>query len=135
MSNVNCNKSNNIHFNYPALMEDGRNFGSYIPGIEIDNRLQKNNNIKNNNDYRKYLQENAVKLMETNFMNACDYSNIFYRITETNKYNGSKPYIFGNIFSRDQPYGYENSDLKELYLSRQELDGKIHAPRFDLNKK
>lgn len=134
MLNVNYNKSNNIHFNYPALMEDGRNFGSYIPGIEIDNRLQKNNNIKNNSDYRKYLQENAVKLMKTNFMNACDYSNVFYRITETNKYNGSKPYIFGNIFSRDQPYGYENSDLKELYLSRQELDGKIHAPRFDLNK-
>ena len=41
-----------------------------------------------------------------------------------------------DIFTKDhtlsniRPYGYETSDLKELYLSRQQLDSQKHVSKY-----
>lgn len=123
--------SNNIHFDFPAIMNDSRNYSAFIPNIELDNHIKQQNNIKNNTEYRKFLQNNANDIIRSNFIASGMNSNvIFNQLIE--KHNESKPYIFNNLLSRDQPYGYESSDMKEIYLSRQELNGRIHAPRFNL---
>ena len=48
--------SNNIHFDFPPLMDDTRLFSNYYSSVLNDSVFQNNKNIKNNSDYRKYLQ-------------------------------------------------------------------------------
>tara|TARA_Y100000741_G_C18206757_1_gene539961 strand:+ start:685 stop:1104 length:420 start_codon:yes stop_codon:yes gene_type:complete len=123
--------SNNIHFNYPPIMNDGRNYSNYETGANLDNKLKKNANIETNSDYRKYLQTNADSIIKNNQLSACSE-------TTTNPYfsgniqnlSYTKPYIFNSILSKDQPFGYEDSDLKNIYLSKQVLEAQMHAPRF-----
>ena len=47
--------SNNIHFNFPPIMSDGRNFASWQPEAVINTRIQKQENIQSSWDYRQYL--------------------------------------------------------------------------------
>lgn len=122
---------NNIHFNYPGLMNDGRNNGSYEVGVSLDNKLKKEANIENNSDYRRYLQINADNIIRNNQLSACDECGMCeYNSKKNENLKITKPYIFDSIISRVEPYGYENSDLKNIYLSRQMLESKMYGPRI-----
>ena len=123
--------SNNIHFNFPPFMNDGRNYSNYEPGASLDNKLKKEANIKTNSDYRKYLQNNADLIIKNNQLSACDECSTCPYFSSTNvNLPITKPYIFDSIISDDQPFGYETSDLKNIYLSKQVLEAQMHAPRF-----
>ena len=125
--------SNNIHFNYPPLMNDGRNFSSYEPGAALDNALKTKANIKTNSDYRHYLQTNADSIIKNNQLNACDECSACPYISNPHNkpnFSSNTPYIFDSVLSNDQPYGYENSDLKNIYISRQQQESVLHAPRI-----
>ena len=58
--------SNNIHFNFPPIMNDGRNFASWQPEAVINNRIQEKENIRSNWDYRQYMQHNGLEIMKYN---------------------------------------------------------------------
>ena len=45
-------------------MSDGRCFTSYIPNSQMDTNFQISNDIKSNNEYRTFLQQNAKQFME-----------------------------------------------------------------------
>ena len=47
--------SNNIHFNYPALMSDGKQFTNWNTACTTNNALINQNNIQTNYQYRQYL--------------------------------------------------------------------------------
>lgn len=119
--------SNNIHFNYPPLMTDGRNFSLYESSSLLDNAIKTNANIKTNSDYRRYIQKNADLIIKNNQLRSCNECNscpyVNYDVKMSNK-----PYIFNSILSKDQPYGYEDSDLKNIYLSREQLN----AQKFNM---
>ena len=143
MSWATCYKgSNNIHFHFPPLMSDSRNFSSYIPGTVIDTKIKEISNIKTNHQYRLFLQANADTLIQGNQLSACDqcssYSHTLNNKKNTNNTNNTNtvksnsPYIFNTILSNDQPFGYESSDLKNLYLSRQQINATKYAPRLEL---
>jgi hypothetical protein len=38
------------------------------------------------------------------------------------------PFVFASVFDNSQPFGYESSDLKNYYLSRQQLQARMIAP-------
>ena len=40
----------------------------------------------------------------------------------------STPFVFSSTVDHSQPFGYETSDLKNVYLSRHELQSRIMAP-------
>jgi len=123
--------TNNIHFNFPPLMNDGRNYSNYEAGSNLDNKLKQNANIKTNSDYRRYLQNNADSIIKNNQLSACDEcSSCPYYLSTSENLSTTKPYIFDSIVSNDQPFGYETSDLKNIYLSKQLLEAQMHAPRF-----
>ena len=48
--------SNNIHFNFPPLMNDSRNVSNYQPGALLDENIKKQASISTNSDYRLYLK-------------------------------------------------------------------------------
>ena len=63
--------SNNIHFNFPPIMSDGRNYASWQPEAVINKRIQTQENIKTNWGYRQYMQNNGIKVMKYNYLESC----------------------------------------------------------------
>jgi hypothetical protein len=125
--------SNNIHFNFPPLMNDSRLFSNYYSSALNDSVFQNNKNIKNNSDYRKYLQVNADTIIKNNqYISCIECGTTSNNISEPLVSNKT-PYIFNSILSRDQPYGYETSDLKNIYLSKQQLDAQKHVSKYIIN--
>ena len=51
--------SNNIHFDYPPIMDDGRNYSKWQPAAVLNNEIRKSEGIKTNWEYRNYLVANA----------------------------------------------------------------------------
>ena len=47
--------SNNIHFDFPPIMADGRNYTSWQPGTKISEDIREQAGIKSNWQYRKYI--------------------------------------------------------------------------------
>jgi len=122
--------SNNIHFNSPPLMNDSRLFSNYYSSALNDSVFQNNKNIKNNSDYRKYLQVNADTIIKNNQYISCIECGTTSNNTSEPLVSNKTPYIFNSILSRDQPYGYETSDLKNIYLSKQQLDAQKHVSKY-----
>ena len=63
--------SNNIHFNFPPIMQDGRTYSSYQPEAVVNQRIQEVNNINTNWKYRQFLTQNADQIMQFNTTEAC----------------------------------------------------------------
>lgn len=122
--------SNNIHFNYPPLMSDGRNYTNWIPGAEVNKELRNHYGISSNWKYRQFLQHNSPSIMRYNEYLVCNESNCT-RSYPNNKCSSNSPYLFSSVDdNKPMPYGYENSDLKNLYLSREQLQSKLMAPEI-----
>lgn len=126
-----ANGSNNINMNFPPLMDDARLFSNYYSSVLNDEMLKRNKNIKTNTDYRHYLQINAEAIISNNQLNSCNECSVcpYYNKTDL-EINKATPYIFDNTLSNIRPYGYETSDLKELYISRQQLDAQKHVTKY-----
>ncbi len=114
------NGSNNIHFDSPSLMSDGRNYASWKPDAQVNNELRHANGIKSNWEYRKYLQNNADKIIEYNQVEACNGCSS----CPVNAYNAS------SISDIKPPVLYKscNSDMKSLYLTEYELQSRMKTP-------
>ena len=125
--------SNNIHFDFPPIMKDGRIYSSWQPEAVVNQRIQKEENIKTNWDYRQFLTNNALQAMKFNSMQAC-YDLGLPCHTQTNKTPSSNvPYEFKSTFDNSEPgFGYNNSDLKRLYLTSEQLNARLIAPSVSI---
>jgi hypothetical protein len=125
--------SNNIHFDFPPIMQDGRIYSSWQPEAVINQNIQRQENIKTNWDYRQFLTNNALQAMKYNSMEAC-YTLGLPCSFQTNKTPSSNvPYQFQSTFDTSEPgFGYNNSDLKRLYLTREQLNARLIAPSLTI---
>lgn len=110
--------SNNIHFDFPPIMSDGRNYSSWQPNATLNNDIVKKYNIKTNADYRQFLTKNADYIIKANQINACGGCCNCLTVNASPK-TSNTPYLYTSCTDSTQPYGYETSDLKEMYLSRE----------------
>ena len=90
---------NNVHFNFPALMSDGRTYSSWQPTAVLNDQIRKRENIKTNSEYRSYLQKNAMSIMEF------DKNVAFSQLGGPQIYSASKPIN-------------ETSELKQYYMNK-----------------
>ena len=123
-----CNAgSNNIHFDFPPIMTDGRNYAKWQPGSVINQEIRKDNDIKSNWEYRQFLTNNADSIIKSNQLESCD--NCCYCPTlKVGEPVPNTPFLYKSCMEKSQPYGYENSDLKQLYLTSQQLQCRMIAP-------
>jgi len=121
--------SNNIHFNFPPIMADGRNYASWQPDAVINERIQEQENIHSNWTYRQYLTNNAMQIMKYNTSEACyDLGLPSHEITNKTP-SSNVPYTYSSPFDTQNPgFGYCNSNLKSPYLSREQLSARMIAP-------
>jgi hypothetical protein len=121
--------SNNIHFDLPPLMSDGRNYTNYKTPSTVNENIIRNNNIRTNNDYIRFLTNNAEKLIGLNHVRACgSVGNTDFNTTMNRKYFGNNKYLYKSCEDKSQPFGYESSDLKNIYLTRQQLQSRMVSP-------
>jgi hypothetical protein len=120
--------SNNIDFNYPPLMNDGRNFSSWQPESVVNNRIQKQENITSNWEYRQYLTNNGRQIQKYNTSAYCYEIGVgdnCYKVSDKTP-SDNVPFLFKSTFDSSKPgFGYNNSDLKNPYLSREQLYAKM----------
>lgn len=128
--------SNNRYPEFPPLMSDGRAvIGSWQPESTENANLIESNNIKSNWEYRRYLTKNSKDILEYNFRESCNDVGYFKRpidlpSVQSNVVGGmnSSPFLYDSIIDNSKPTGYEDSDLKQLYLTREQLDARKIAP-------
>jgi hypothetical protein len=130
----NSNSENNYYKDMPPLMNDGRNYSSWQPESVINDNIQKQENIKSNWEYRKYLQNNAQNIMKFNYMESVNASGNNPKTYVNNKSSPNTPFIFQSTYDTRTPvYGYNNSDLKNNYLTREQLNARMIAPSIPTN--
>ena len=126
--------SNNVYPGFPPMMTDGRSIiASYQPEAVLNNSLIKSQGITSNWEYRKYLTHNSQAIMQQNFREACNDVGYFERFMAQGSNNAEKmgknaPYMYSSYLDSSTPQGYSNSDLKDLYLSREQLNSRKVSP-------
>ena len=98
---------NNIHFDFPANMEDGRVYSNWQTTAVINENIRIREKLKTNWDYRSYLQQNANHIINYNHTEACAQSGC--------------PTTYSKIKVN------KDNDLKQVYLSRQQLQQKTYG--------
>jgi len=127
MSWASCySATNNYNFNFPAIMSDGRTYSSWQPDALVNERIQKQENIQSNWQYRQYLQHNGLQIMNYNSSEACYDLGLDSHVQTDKTPSDNVPFKFRNTFDTSRPgYGYCNSDLKNPYLSSEQLNSRL----------
>lgn len=126
--------SNNIHFDFPPIMNDGRNYATYIPEAVINNKIIQKNNLQTNAQYRNYLVNNTNSIIVNNQVEACDQCGFCKHQLKGNLKPNNPPFLYSSPFDSSTPFGYEESDLKNVYLSREQLQARKIAPIINYSK-
>jgi len=124
--------SNNIHFDFPPIMQDGRNYSSWQPEAVVNDNIRKQENIKSNWEYRKFLTNNAMQIMKYNNQEACNDLGLPSHIENNNNLSTNVPFLYKSVMDTNKPgYGYCNSNLKSPYLSREQLQSRMVSPSIN----
>tara|TARA_B100001287_G_scaffold276369_2_gene286948 strand:+ start:1789 stop:2286 length:498 start_codon:yes stop_codon:yes gene_type:complete len=122
---------NNQYDTMPAFMQDGRLMNnSWQPGAENNVAMLKENNITNSWQYRQHMIKNADAIREYNHNECCREmgcgNNKDYFSLQGNNITDkmSTPYLYNSPYDKTQPKGYTDSDLKNKYLTREELNSR-----------
>ena len=101
---------------------------------EINNKILSQSNITSNWKYRQYIQNNANQIMKYNTMEYIYNSgNNPYPITD-NHVTNNIPYNFHSIHNTNGPsFGTNNSDLKQNYIAKEQLNARMIAPSISTN--
>lgn len=119
---------NNIHFDSPPIMADGRNYASWQPGTELSEKVKQEAGIKTNWQYRQFMMSHADQIIRQNQLEACDQCCACPAKYGDGKSVPNTPFLYKSCTDKAQPFGYENSDLKNLYLSSYELQCRLQTP-------
>lgn len=124
--------SNNIDFNFPPIMADGRNYATWQPDAVVNERIQRQEGIQSNWGYRQFLQKNGLQVMNYNTQEACYTLGLDPHYNTNATPSSNVPFTFKGTFDTSRPgFGYSDSDLKNPYMSRQQLNARLVAPSIN----
>lgn len=124
-------QTNNRFQNFPPKMADGRSIlSTWQPESYINDGLIKKNNIQSNWQYRRYLQQNANEIIRMNQVEACNDTGYYMRdVNPPSTYtNVNGPHFYSSIHEISN--ADKDSDLKEVYLSKERLESRKVAPEM-----
>ena len=127
--------NNNYYSNFLSVMEDSTMFTNWNTACKTNDKLKESVGITDNFNYRQWLIKNGREFTKKNKMNAYTKANVTNDFS--NLFKKSDKYIFKSNNDNRTPEGYETSNLKEIYLSKQKLNEKLVAPimtQYDLMK-
>lgn len=123
-------QSNNQYANFPAKMNDGRSVvASWQPGAVVNEILVQQNGIQTNWQYRKYLMNNSQSIRDSLFQDALN--DVGFSVRNENP-NMNTIYHTPKLYSSvNEPVSHRfavSSDLKDMYLNREQLDARRVVP-------
>jgi hypothetical protein len=109
---------------------------SWQPDAVINNKIHVESEITSNWKYRQYMQNNAKHIMKYDSMEYVYASgNNPYTITDNKNSNSNVPYRFTSLYDPNTPtVGFSDSDLKQDFLQKQQMSGRMIAPSFPTAK-
>lgn len=120
--------TNNMYPEFPPMMADGRSLlSSWQPESKINDNMIKQNNIKNNWEYRQYLTKNGDEIRQTNYTETANDTGYVIPPYQSEA-SKNVPYKYNSYHDSTKPLGYNDSDLKQLYLTREQLNSRKVAP-------
>lgn len=128
--------TNNLYKDFPPLMSDSRAiFASWQPESIINNNLLKESGIKTNWHYRKYMTSNANEIMNYNMTESCNdigyYKRLYNPDINSVKKSTGTPYLYNSYLDQTPVLGVNQSNLKQLYLTREQLESRKVSPAFN----
>lgn len=121
--------TNNVYPNMPANMTDGRSLvAAHQPESILNETIIQNSGVKSNWEYRKYLIDNSQQIGRDNFQEACNDVGYFERFTPNERTYLNQQYTppSSHLLYKDRgTILNEMSDLKDIYLSREDLQSKF----------
>jgi hypothetical protein len=123
--------SNNKYDGFPPLMSDGRSItASYQPEAVLNEHLLKEIGVQTNWQYRQYLMKNSKEIQQYNRLQTANDAGYFKRYADPESSSYSTPFLYQTAGSTQKPQGYSTSDLKDVYLSREQLQARMVAPEL-----
>lgn len=125
--------TNNVYPGFPPLMSDGRSIvAAYQPESVLNDNLIETAGIKSNWEYRRYLTQNSEEIKRDNFIQASNDVGYFQRFSpgqrgDTRDFT-QEPKKYTSYQESAQPIQEKTSDLKQLYLSREQLAAQKLTP-------
>ena len=119
---------------YYTITPTPNNGSSWQPEATTNNKIQMQTGPLSNWQYRQYMQQNANNIMKYNSMEAIASSgNNPYSVS--NKVPSSNvPYMFNSTHDSSKPnYGFNNSDLKQEFITKQQYNSRMIAPTIPTN--
>jgi hypothetical protein len=124
-------RANNKYDGFPPLMSDGRTItATYQPEAVLNEHLLKEIGVESNWQYRQYLIKNSKEIIQYNRLQTANDVGYFKRYADTESSAYSTPFVYPTITNQQKPKGYNDSDLKDLYLSREQLQAHMVAPEL-----
>ena len=128
--------TNNKYHNVPPIMHDGRAItAAWQPHSTENAKLIEDNKIQSNWEYRRYLTKNANDIMKTNFLASSNDTGYNTRPIDVPSIQDNKitekmntPKLFSSVADNKKVRGTPNSDLKNLYMSREQLQALKVSP-------
>lgn len=129
-------KTNNLYQTFPPLMNDSRSvISSWNAETSLNDKIKSENGIRTNWEYRKFLTKNATEIMRDNFNETANDTGSSF-ISPYKMSNNFHPQLLNSINDKtDEISNYQTSDLKEMYLSREQLYSRKFVPTFEMNGK
>jgi hypothetical protein len=122
-------QTHNLYRDIPPMMNDGRVLvASWQPEAVVNNNLLQSTGITSNWQYRQYLTSNANKIMAQNVAETMNDIGYYARYAQSPSAPYRPPYTYKSYLDNTEVFGYENSDLKELYISKEELNARKFSP-------
>jgi hypothetical protein len=133
------NSSSNTYFTITPVNPQG---SSWQPSATINNKIHVDSGITSNWKYRQYIQNNANHIMKYNTMEYIYSSgNNPYAITDADADAGNSdhfkgvPYKFSSLYDPRLPnYTPPNSDLKQDFIKKQQMNARMISPSISTNK-
>lgn len=131
--------TNNKYPSFPPKMSDGRSIiSSWNPESAVNHQYKEEQGMYSSENpnwlYRKFLQKNGLKIMENNFNETANDTGGYIpnksKEVQTSLSERNAPNWFDSYGDTNKPKGYQDSDLKELYLTREQLNSRKISPTY-----
>ena len=126
-----------MNYNYftikPTQQLQGFEYNSWQPNSLTNTKIRADAEILTNWQYRQYIQKNANDIMKCNTMQTIyDSGNNPYTLLNT-KPRQNTPYLYNSVHSVPDSIPYRNSDLKQNYMTKEQMKSRMISPSIPTN--
>jgi hypothetical protein len=122
-------QTHNLYKDVPPFMNDGRVLvASWQQESVTNNNLLKATGMHSNWEFRRYLTQNAKSIIQKDQAESLNDIGYIARYSTAPEQANTVPYYYKSYLDNTQPFGYQSSDLKQLYLTAEQLNARKMAP-------